>query len=138
MAGKALDRALRDYDRDLSLVWINEAPELPPGAIGGRWHVRRLNPAPLAPTFIPITHPDGSYREPDFGILRELQERDMWKEGAVKRHLTHDVDAKALKYQKDLRDEQALDEMKSDFRAAKRVAGEGGLRSRKWRKGLTG
>src|SRR4051812_13774056 len=72
--GKALSQALRGFDPDLDVVWIKtDIPqvELPGGAIPGRWHVRNSRPRRFGhpAEYVPIVHPDGSYREPDFGVL---------------------------------------------------------------------
>jgi hypothetical protein len=143
--GKALSQALRSFDRNLSVVWIkSDIPpdELPGNAIPGRWHVEQnLSHRGLPPQYYPIVHKDGSYREPDFGVLREFQERD------TSRLSLDELMAKANRpsqkqREKPLKDEQAHDETLANFKTAKRVAGEGGLRKRKWgaggRKGLIG
>lgn len=136
--GKALSQALRSFDPDLSVVWIkSDIPqtELPGGAIPGRWHVQQtLRRKGLPPQYYPIVHPDGSYREPDFGVLREFQERD------THRLSVDEIVAKTnapTQKQKDkpLRDEQARDETLANYKTAKRVAGDGGLDKRKWGKG---
>lgn len=136
--GKALSQALRAFDPDLSVVWIKTGipqAELPGGAIPGRWHVQQtLRRKGLPPIYHPIVHKDGSYREPDFGVLREFQERDTSRYSLGE--LMEKANAPTEKQKnKPLEDEQRLYEMTADFKAAKRVAGEGGLRKRTWAKG---
>lgn len=118
-AGRAISEALTALHPDLELVFVRHdaAPEsLPPGAVPGRWHVHKRGPIPF---FAPITTPDGGYRDPDSGILRELAERDLRKPGALEKALGQ-VDYSA---QRQLETEQRRDEMVSDFKAAKRVKG---------------
>lgn len=134
--GKALDRALREHDPHLSLVWVKSnipAWEVPQNVIPGRWHVRRENPH-LAASYTAITTPDGGYREPDFGVLQEVQKRDLWTRGVP---APPEDPLKRDRREKTLRDEQRRDEMRSDFQAAKRVAGEN-VHKRNWGKGGKG
>lgn len=136
--GKQLAQALRSHDPDLDVVWIKTnipQAELPGGAIPGRWHVRQtLRRKGLPPNYYPIVHADGSYREPDFGVLREFQKRDT-RNLSVSELVARANAPTEKQKNKALEDEQRLDEMTADFKAAKRVAGEGGLRRRTWGKG---
>lgn len=118
--------ALRAIDPDLDLlrVRLDIAPEvIPPGAVPGRWHVRNSGAKPL-PTFTPIETPDGGYREPDSGVIRELMRRDMRKRTVRRqtyerseRQRRHDARAK------ELQTEQRRDELKADLKAGWRVKG---------------
>lgn len=118
--------ALRAIDPELDLlrVRLDIAPEaIPPGAVPGRWHVRNRGAKPL-PTFTPIETPEGGYREPDSGVLRELIRRDM-RNRAVRRR-TYERDErqrKQDKHAKGLADEQRRDELKADLKAGWRVMG---------------
>src|SRR5436305_14999806 len=70
-AGRAIGEALTALHPDLSLVFVRHdaVPDaLPPGAVPGRWHVRKKG---LIPFFAPITTPDGGHREPDSRIVIE-------------------------------------------------------------------
>jgi hypothetical protein len=125
--------ALKAVHPDMELVFVRHdiaESQLPQNAVRGRWHVRKQNAAPLAPSYIPILGPDGSYREPDSGVLRELAEGDLRKrkvmEGVLEQTRTDrgNVDGQ-------LKTEQRQDGMKEDYRAARRVTGEGGLKKRK-------
>lgn len=135
-AGRGLDAALKALDPALSCVFVRpdiHEDALPVNAVRGRWHVRRNNPAPHAPTYIPILAPGGGYREPDSGVLDELRKRDLRRPEVMQEVLArgrNKADAKG----KELKAEQRRDEMVSDFRAAKRVAGDGGLKKKKWAK----
>jgi hypothetical protein len=44
----------------------------------GRWHVKKQNEG-VPDSYMPITTPDGGYREPDSGVLNEMADRDMWR-----------------------------------------------------------
>jgi hypothetical protein len=135
--GRGLNAALKALDPDLSCVFVRAdiaESELPVNAARGRWHVRRHNPPPHAPTFIPILAPGGGYRDPDSGVLDELRDRDLRRPEIMQREL-HNARSDGGKKHKELEAEQRRDEMRADFRAAKRVAGEGGLHKRKWDKG---
>ncbi len=139
-AGKALDAQVRRDNPDLSVVFIKSSippAELPNSALPGRWHIRQQTP--LGPRFIPIAWEDSSYREPSWGVYEEFRKRDLTRPGAMAdlREATAVEDA-LKQHDKDLADEQRVDEMTADYKAAKRVAGEGGLTKRKWAKGLVG
>lgn len=123
-AGRALKAALRSMDPLLGLVFVKPVAEemLPPGAIPGRWHVKRDNPPPAVPTYIPITTPDGGYREPSERILMELADRDLTNPKVLERILDQGRDQR----QKELEKEQRLDEIRADFKTAKRLT-EGAL-----------
>lgn len=134
-AARAFNEALKSMDPHLSCVWVKAIdPELlPPGTLPGRWHVCRNNPPPAVATFIPITTPDGGYRDPGVDVLEELHRRDLHRPGALEEALERGrVQTRTREKAKALETEQRQDELKSDFKAAKRVAGEGGLRKRKW------
>jgi hypothetical protein len=128
---EALDRELKLHDPNLSLVWVKtNIPrwEIPENVIPGRWHVKCENPPPLPPRYFAITREDGGYREPDFGVLMEIKKRDLWH---------NEIPAPTkdpLKAERTLADEQRVDEMKADYRAARRVAGEN-VHKRSWAKG---
>lgn len=130
---RAFAEALKAVHPDMELVLVRHdiaESELPQGAVRGRWHVRKHNPAPLAPSYIPILGPNGSYREPDSGVLRELNEGDLRKRKVMEDVLERTRTDRG-RGDGDLRTEQRQDGMKEDFRAARRVTGEGGLKKRK-------
>lgn len=135
-AGRSISEALTALDPYLDLVFIRHgaAPEiLPPGAVAGRWHVRNKR-GPI-PSFSPITDPKGGYREPTPRILEELAERDMGRR-EVRDAVYQRPHRERLKEQhaKALEDEQRRDELVADLKTGWRVAGDGGLRKRKWGK----
>jgi hypothetical protein len=128
-----------ELDPRLSIVFIGEGtPEeeieqVPEGhVVANRWHVRRRNDPPIADSYMPITTPDGGYREPDSGILFELGRRDMWRGGSVDAFLqTRREDEQRRVRARELRREQLKDEMAADIRAAYRVPGDAGMTRRR-------
>lgn len=120
---QAVSKALRQYDERLSLVWVKDNAPADRSLVPGRWHVHRRNDPPAPDSYMPITGPSGEYREPHHGILNELAERDLWRRADP-------VPEKAP----EAKDPDHLDEMKSDFQAAKRVAGENVYR-KSWGRG---
>jgi len=131
---EALERELKELDDGLSIVWIgSRAPEFP-GVSPGRFHVRRQNPG--APnTFMPIEGPDGEYLEPSFRIVEELKRNDLWNDRAMETLMSeHNRTADASAKADALMSEQIREESASQFRAASRVAGTGGMRKRTWGK----
>jgi hypothetical protein len=132
-AGRALERELKSlYGRQMEVVLVKptiDPAQCPPSAIPGRWHVRRNNPPPAVPTYIPITTPDGGYRDPDSGVIAELANIDLRRPEVMQKFLDRSrIDSPHKKRERDLRTEQRRDVLKSDFLAAKRVRGEGGLK----------
>jgi len=132
-AGRALEKELQSiFGREMEVVLVRHdiSPQtLPDGAVAGAWHVRRNNPAPELPTYMPILDSDGGYREPDSQVIAELAARDLRRKGVMQKVLDRTrTDQPHLQGQKDLRKEQRHDQLKEDFRAAKRVRGEGGLK----------
>jgi hypothetical protein len=120
---------LKQIDPTLDLVQIKPNAD-DPNVIPGYWHLRR-NTVEGFPWFFPITGPDGEFREPDHAFLEELKANDLWnpavhrnkQEARIRRE-------QARTRHKELRSEQQLDEVKSLFKAAKRVKGEGGFKRR--------
>lgn len=86
MIGRAQghNRMLQGIDPRLSLVWVKEGAD-DPALIPGRWHLRRKNDPPAPDSYIAIVQPDGSYRDFDSGVLREMEERDLWNPLAFRR-----------------------------------------------------
>lgn len=130
-AGEALSRALKAYDERLDCVFITDRvrpDEIPSMGeiVPGRWHVRRKNDG-VVDSYTPITTPDGGYRDPDWGVLRELQERDLWN-GA---RLPSGIEEEAKRILAGEREREAMrDELAEDFRAIGRLGGDGGLTRR--------
>jgi hypothetical protein len=131
-AGKLLEAHLKaTMDPALEVVFVRHDidPEyLPPSAVAGRWHVRRKNPMPALPTYMPILAPDGGYRDPDSGVPAELAERDLTRPGAVERAIERGrVDNQRGSRAKALETEQRRDEVLSDFQTARRMT-EGAIK----------
>lgn len=137
-AGAALERALRQIDDNLRIVFIGERAPATADCIPGRWHVCRLNPDTVN-TFLPIATPDGGYLEPSFRLVEEMKQRDLWRPGAMERLMKMRQEEADRRTKDDaLFREQLRDEAADTFRAAKRVSGEGGMTRRRWAKGLVG
>lgn len=137
-----LSKILRAEDPNLSCVWVRD--DVHPafaehhGLRPGRWHVRRKNPG-LPDSYMPIINPDGSYREPSFTVLEELRSRDLTRPGALQDlQDRHYREQKQREKDQALKDEQRQYEIKADIKTGNRVAGDGGMRRRKWAKGLVG
>lgn len=124
-------RELQKLDRYLSLVFISDQAD-EPGLVPGRWHIRRKPPTGLA-WYWPIVREDGGYREMHSGDLDALKQSDLQNSMVLR-------DRKAFKRKvelaqrraKDREREQRMDQFREDFRAAKRVAGDGGLTKRRF------
>lgn len=131
-AGRALERELKaTFGPEMEVVLVKPTidPETAPeNVVPGRWHVRRNNPPPALPTYIPILASNGGYRDPDSGVIAELAKIDLRRPG-VKERLMQETrtDSPHKQAERDLKKEQRRDVLKSDFKAAKRVRGEGGL-----------
>ncbi|MGH2941059.1 MAG: hypothetical protein ACRDPE_23415 [Solirubrobacterales bacterium] len=101
---------------------------MPIGAVPGAWHVRRTNPEPELPTYMPIVGPEGTYREPDSRVVGELAKRDLRRPGVREAFLNESrIDSPHKAAERALAKEQRRDILREDFRAAKRVRGDGGL-----------
>lgn len=132
-AGRLLEKHLKaTFGPELEVVFVRhdiDPEQLPPSAVAGRWHVRRNNPLPAAPTYIPILAPGGGYRDPDSGVPAELHEIDLRRPEVMQRMLDQTrVDQPHKRGERELFKEQRIDELKSNFKAARRVRGEGGLK----------
>ncbi|MBS1890974.1 MAG: hypothetical protein JST59_06760 [Actinobacteria bacterium] len=109
---------------------------MPAGCVPGAWHVRRRNPAPEFPSYIPIVGPGETYRDPDSRVVAELAARDLRRRGVREDHINRSrTDAPHKAAERALGVEQRRDVLKEDFRAAKRVRGEGGLKKNFSKKG---
>lgn len=124
---QALAKALRQFDPRLDLVHVSDRVPPGQGLVPGCWHVRRHNDMPASDSYIPITGPRGEYVEPHFGVLEELRKRDTWKYKDERYFKATNPPKKD--------DSGILDDAAADFRAAKRVAGEGGMKKRTWGRG---
>lgn len=131
-AGQALSRAVKAFDERCDVVFISD--RVRPGEvpamgeiIPGRWHVRRRNDG-AADSYIPVTTEDGGYRDPDWGILRELQERDMWSHHYVRPSALEDEAKRIVEGERER--EAMREELAHDFRAISRMGGDGGMTRR--------
>jgi hypothetical protein len=131
--GRELAKALRArYGPEMDVVLVRGGSDpdgLPDECVPNRWHVRRQNPVPEMPTYFPILGPDGTYRDPDFGVLEELAQMDLRRPEVMQRMLERTrIDAPHKRAERELRTEQRRDELRFNFKAARRVRGEGGLK----------
>lgn len=132
-AGRLLEKHLQaTFGREMEVVFVRhdiDPDRLPTTAIPGRWHVKRNNPLPALPSYIPITAPDGSYRDPDSRVPAELAEIDLRRPEVKERVLAETrTDSPQRAAERLLKQEQRRDELASHYRAARRTRGEGGLR----------
>lgn len=139
-AGRALESELKSaFGEEMEVCFVRHdirEEALPANAIAGRWHVRRNNPPPELPTYMPILGINGSYRDPDAMVVAELYDRDLRRPEVRQRMLDETrLDKPHMARQRELEREQRIDVMKEDYRAAKRVRGEGGLKKNFSKKG---
>jgi len=128
---QALERELRTIDDRFRVVRISpRAGELHPrergsGVIPGPWHLNLLTHPQNA--YFPICGPNWEYREPELAIVEEMKERDLWKPGALEKIRTAEEEEESRRVRAAiLEKEQGEDEVALAYRAAKRVAGDGG------------
>lgn len=128
-------KGLRDLDPRLELCFFTERAEPLLGIKPGRWHVRRRNET-TADTYYPIVDPeDGSYREPDWGVVEAMKAADSWSPDYELPDDDIEAEDARLAEKRAKQNEAVKDELASNFAAAKRVSGEGGLHKRLWGKG---
>jgi hypothetical protein len=120
---------------DLRFYGPRVSPDNSEGIKPGRWHVVRHNKPPMVDSYIPIETPEGGFREPDSGVVFEMQSRDTWNDDVHRRYRKSREGEKPYAFREKQADEQAVDEVAADLRAGSRVAGEGGLTKRKWGRG---
>lgn len=130
-----LDKALKAKDPNLGLVFIKPDIaewDLPVGAVPGRWHIQIKSPQ-FVTTYEPIVGPNNSFREPASDILDMVDRMDLRKPN-VYRDLLSRSERQRIDRRRaaDLKSEQMRYDAVSDFKAAKRVAGDGGLTKSKW------
>lgn len=117
-------KVVKTLDPELSLVLAGDRAQ--PPLVPGRWHVRRRNQG--APdSYMPVTGPEGEYREPDEQMLVELRRRDSWRTADALDRMLADKHRDVERQQRELKREQLRDHAAEDFRAARRVAGDEAL-----------
>lgn len=141
--GEALEREMRQVDDRIRVVKIAErAGELhprsrAPGVIPGRWHVKLLTRPRNA--YFALCGPDWAYAEPGLYWVEKFKAADLWRDGALEdirraEDKEERAQARALLTEREGR----VDNIAADWRALKRVAGDGGLDRRHDRKGQRG
>lgn len=133
--------ALHQLDPRLELWKAKDRlPDPPSGVKPGYWHVVRRNDPPVPDTYMAITTDGvgvmtGGFREPDSGVLESLMRSDM--QGRHYSLPSDDIEAENERIERESREklEDRSEEIKSNYQAAKRVAGDAGLEKRLWAKG---
>lgn len=130
----AVAKGLRDLDPRLKLTFFSERAEPRYDIVPGRWHVWLQNDPGMPDAYYPIQGDDGSYREPDWGVVQAMKMADMWSPNYSLPSDDYDAHQAKVEKERALKSEQRKDQIASDYAAAKRVAGDGGLMKRKWGK----
>lgn len=133
---EALEKELRELDDRLRVRFVDPAAgQLPPamrgpGLIPGRWHMKLLTHPQNA--YFAITGPNWEYRDPDLAVVEEMKERDLHRPGALEEIRKGEEDEERARIRQALLEkEQGEDEVALAYRAAKRVAGDGGEHRRR-------
>jgi hypothetical protein len=131
-----LERELRLLDDRMRVVRISpragelHPKERGPGVIPGRWHIKLLTHPQNA--YFPICGPNWAYRDPELAIVEEMKARDLWRRGALEEmRKAEDDEDRRVERASQLDREQGEDEVALAYRAAKRVAGDGGEHRRR-------
>lgn len=139
---EALERELRTIDDRLRVRFISpRAGDLhprarAPGVIPGRWHVKLLTEPRNA--YFALCGPDWTYAEPGLYWVERFKERDLWRRGALEEIRKAEEDQERARVRQALLEkEQREDEVALAYRAAKRVAGDGGEHKRRWGAGFS-
>lgn len=130
-AAELEQRLRRDLDPNLRVFLAKpgaDDPRLEPGY----WHVVRLNDG-FADGVWTLRNPDGSYREPGEWVVGEMKERDMWNPEIGEKLRTEGKRQAAARKRQAAADREAQkDNVEAAYRAAQRVAGDGGMTRRRW------
>lgn len=134
--GEALEREMRVLDDRIRVVKIAERAgelhprERAPGVIPGRWHVKLLTHPRNA--YFALCGPDWAYAEPDLYWVEKFKAADLWRDGALEGIRRGEDDAERARIRAALLEqEQREDVTAENWRALKRVAGDGGLHRRR-------
>lgn len=111
-----------------------------PGVVPGRWHVAVNARDPREPMmFWPLCGPEGEYADPNMKLVEDMKAADLWRPGALTElRQRHEREHQEAENAKQTEREARIEHGAHIFRAAKRVAGEGGMRKKLWAKGLVG
>lgn len=146
-----LEDELRKLDPMLRVVLAKENAQdhrLKPGF----WHVMRLNPKPVPisawiltrdekgrPTLVTNASLADTYCEPGSWVMDAMKKLDTWNRSvAEKLDILGERENERRRREQELERLQRRDQIREDWRAMKRVSGDGGLRARKWAKGVVG
>lgn len=128
-------KGLKDLDRRLNLVFFEERAEARHDVVPGRWHVWLDNDPGKPDKYYPIQSPDGSYREPDWGVVEAMKMADTWSPSYELPDDSIEAEEARLEEKRAKKREELSEEIASNYAAAKRVAGDGGLEKRLWGRG---
>jgi len=84
---------LQQIDEYLQLVRISENAATP-GLKAGFWQVLRIKPGVPAVPVLTVEHDDGSFREPDSGMLSQLEKWDMTDDRVIADRARRDAQLK--------------------------------------------
>ena len=138
---RLVERALQRLDPQLHLVFVGEVPDdrLLPGLISNHWHVlvkARKNVPDTMDYYWPLAGPNGEIVHPTMKLVDDMKAADLWRPGALRElRERHERQARAAEKAAELASEQRRDIIAVDWRAAKRVAGDGGIHRRVWGRG---
>lgn len=139
---RALEKELKTLDDRIEVDFVDpEAARVPleeraPGLVPGRWHIIVKTGFGVDDHYFPIVGEKMAYRDPELAIVEEMKARDMWKPRIFDRMLEEwEKDAAKLRRQEITEGEARIEQVAAAYRAAKRVAGDGGLHKRHDRKG---
>lgn len=140
-AAQSLASVLHRLDPRLELWKASDRLPAPLyGAKPGFWHVVRRNDPPAPDSYIVITDAglgkmEGGFREPDSGVIHELQRMDSW--ASHWKLPTDDYDAveAELQRERDRKADQRAEEFVANVKTGLRLPGDGGFNKRLWGKG---
>lgn len=139
---RKLEAELKQLDHRIEVDFIDpEAARVPvseraPGLFPARWHIILRTSAELDDQYFPILGPNAAYRDPELAIVEEMKARDMWRKGVFDDLMKREEKAAAARARQMLTEgEGRKEQTAAAYRAAKRVAGDGGEHRRHDRKG---
>lgn len=144
---KRLEKELRKLDTRFRVVFIDpeaakNTPEArAPGVTPGRWHMKLIT-STINHYFV-IAGPKGEYRDPELAVVEEMKERNLWRRGALEQiRENEEAELSRLRRAEITEGEARVEQAAASYRAAKRVAGDGGetrsFRAKRRGDGLSG
>ncbi len=134
---RQLEKELKELDHRIEVDFVDpEAVRVPvaeraPGLLPARWHIIVRTGPGLDDHYFPIVGPNGAYRDPELSIVEEMKARDLWKQGVFEDLVKKgEREAERLRQQEITESEARVEQTAAAYRAAKRVAGDGGATKR--------